>query len=79
MLSLQRYHNACVREWWDRGYDSHTQLASRFADDNGDPAWLGDDRLHLSHQSNLVRKLPDYYGPMFPLVDADLPYFWPTH
>lgn len=79
MSSLQDYHNECVREWWHRGYDSHTLLDIRMRDSDSLPSWLGDDRLHVSHQSNLVRKNPDYYGPLFPLVDADLPYFWPTH
>lgn len=42
------------------------------------PPWLGDPRLHRSHQSALVRKDPDRYGPLFPDVPADLPYFWPV-
>jgi hypothetical protein len=43
------------------------------------PAWLGDDRLHRSHRSSLVRKDPSFYAPRFPDADPDLPYFWPTH
>ena len=42
------------------------------------PPWLGDPALHASHRSNLVRKDPDVYGPLFPGVDADLPYLWPV-
>ena len=42
------------------------------------PPWLGDDRLHRSHRSALVRKDPDWYGPRFPDVPDDLPYFWPS-
>ncbi|UDY34940.1 MSMEG_6728 family protein [Dermatobacter hominis] len=42
------------------------------------PPWLGDDRLHRSHRSALVRKDPDWYGPRFPDVTDDLPYFWPS-
>lgn len=34
------------------------------------PAWLGDPDLHRSHQSNLIRKAPDHYGPQFPGVPA---------
>ena len=41
------------------------------------PPWLGDPDFHLSHQSNLVRKLPERYGPMFPGVPDDLEYIWP--
>lgn len=42
------------------------------------PGWLGDERLHRSHQAALVRKDPDYYGPLFPDVDPALPYYWPV-
>lgn len=42
------------------------------------PPWLGDSRLHLSHQSALVRKNPGHYRPYFPDVPANLPYFWPV-
>ncbi|MFI7596844.1 MSMEG_6728 family protein [Actinoplanes sp. NPDC049681] len=41
------------------------------------PPWLGDDALHLSHRSALVRKDPDFYRPLFGDVPADLPYVWP--
>jgi hypothetical protein len=42
------------------------------------PAWLGDSRLHRSHQAALVRKDPEYYQPLFPDADRELPYFWPS-
>jgi len=42
------------------------------------PPWLGDEALHRSHQSALVRKDPAYYGPRFPGVPDDLPYLWPV-
>jgi hypothetical protein len=41
------------------------------------PPWLGDEGLHRSHQSALVRKDPEFYGPQFGDVPADLPYVWP--
>lgn len=41
------------------------------------PPWLGDAAFHRSHQSALVRKDPDFYGPRFPGVPDDLPYVWP--
>jgi hypothetical protein len=76
--SLQAYHNCCVRAWWDRGYNSHTMLAIHGLHDDDLPSWVGDLRLHVSHQANLVRKDPDHYGPLFPYVDPSLPYYWPT-
>ena len=41
------------------------------------PGWLGDDRLHRSHQSKLLSKNPEHYGRFFLDVPADLDYFWP--
>jgi hypothetical protein len=42
------------------------------------PTWLGDEALHRSHRSALVRKDPDRYRPIFPEVPDDLPYLWPV-
>ena len=42
------------------------------------PPWLGDLALHRSHQSALLRKDPEFYGPHFPGVPDDLPYVWPV-
>lgn len=41
------------------------------------PSWWGDEELHRSHRSALVRKDPDHYRPLFPDVPADLSYVWP--
>ena len=46
-------------------------------DDLGLPPWIGNEAFHLSHQSNLVRKDPEFYGKLFPGVPDDLPYLWP--
>jgi hypothetical protein len=43
------------------------------------PPWLGDERLHASHRSSLLRKDPDHYSSRFISDPDDLPYFWPTH
>lgn len=43
------------------------------------PNWLGYDRLHASHRSNLLRKDAKHYGQFGWRETADLPYFWPTH
>ena len=42
------------------------------------PAWLGEPAFHAAHQSSLLRKDPDHYGPLFPGVPDDLPYVWPA-
>jgi hypothetical protein len=41
------------------------------------PPWLGDNALHASHRSALLRKDPAYYGGLFN-DPPDLPYVWPS-
>lgn len=41
------------------------------------PWWLGKEVYHKSHQSNLIRKNPVFYGPKFPELTGELPYQWP--
>jgi len=42
------------------------------------PPWLGDEAVHRSHQSALVRKDPERYQHLFPDVPDDLAYVWPV-
>ena len=42
------------------------------------PTWLGDDRFHRTHRSNLLRKDPEHYGAHFDEVPDDLEYLWPV-
>lgn len=42
------------------------------------PPWLGDERFHASHRSNLLRKDPDHYRQYWPNEPDDLLYVWPT-
>lgn len=71
-------------EWIARGYRDtcRTKMLDLRDQLPGDrdqvrPEWLGDDEFHRSHQSNLVRKLPDFYRPLFRGVPDNLPYIWP--
>ena len=82
--SLARYGLAVCEEWVARGYqdtcyDKITDLLER-ADEATDtaPEWLGNPELHLSHQSNLLRKDEIYYSQYFAVSPA-LPYYWPTN
>lgn len=40
------------------------------------PPWLGDAELHRSHRSALLRKDPEFYGPLFG-EEPEMPYVWP--
>ena len=79
--ALARYGLATCDEWLRRGYvdNCRAEFAAVPQDNHRAPRWLGDEDFHRSHQSNLVRKFPAHYGPMFPGVPDDLPYVWPPH
>lgn len=57
---------------------ANVRTQAHLADDGELPPWLGDTAFHLSHRSALVRKDPEFYGPLFPGVEDGLPYVWPA-
>ena len=87
--ALVAYGLACVDEWAARGRADATRTAllefSGGVEPDWDdlhargqiPPWVGDEALHLSHRSALVRKDPQFYRPVFGDVPDDLPYVWP--
>ena len=83
---LVDYGMAICDEWLLRGYDDtcYDQIISirdsliPSETNTSPPPWLGDERLHRSHRSNLTRKDPEYYRQFWNEPD-DIPYFWPTH
>jgi hypothetical protein len=74
--ALRHYYNVIICEWENRGYKNNLPLLLP-AGNIYFPPWVGG-LIHRSHQSNLVRKFPDYYRKYFPDVPDNLPYFWPT-
>lgn len=69
-------------EWRDRGYlDNQLPLfqaaLTRPVWEVDYPPWLGDERFHASHRSNLLRKDLTYYGRYGWSEPHDLPYAWP--
>ncbi|WP_369052738.1 MSMEG_6728 family protein [Kineococcus terrestris] len=89
--ALVAYGLACVDAWTRPGRaDSTRRLIAEFAPEVAGrtqadlaadgllPYWLGDEALHRSHRSALLRKDPDFYRPLFGDEDPDdLPYVWP--
>jgi hypothetical protein len=81
--SLCDYALAGIEVLAERGkyYPTHRETfreLKRTLPDTGVPPWLGDTRLHKSHQSNLLRKDPSHYGQFGWGVPHDLPYWWPA-
>jgi hypothetical protein len=80
--SLAIYGFTICAEWRKRGYNDTLQdwFNERsycvLADLSPSP-WLTPE-FCLSHQSNLIRKLPSHYGPLWPDVPNNLPYIWPN-
>lgn len=76
--ALVNYGLVVCREWIRRGYKDtcYNKIRDFYleAETFDKPWWWGDERLHLSHQSNLKRKDPKHYT--FDVPD-DLPYWWP--
>jgi hypothetical protein len=89
--ALMAYGRAICEEWTARGHadtviaklaewapQARLPTQEELVERGALPPWLGDERLHQSHRSALVRKDPAWYRPRFPDVPDDLPYFWPV-
>lgn len=74
--ALQTYQNFTIQEWIKRGYRNNMPF-EKILIETQMPPWIGDERLHRSHRSNLLRKDWEYYCVYFN-EDPSLPYFWPT-
>lgn len=88
-LQLYYYHIAIVDEWTYRGFKDTTfgsmndiiclLLNEGIIEKNDDPPlWLGNEKYHASHRSNLLRKDPEWYGQFNWTEPHDLEYWWPT-
>ena len=73
--ALLYYVNNIIIEWVSRGYKNNIPL-NDITWPISYPDWLGNSKLHLSHQSNLLRKEPDFYNKYNWKVPSDLPYYW---
>lgn len=80
---IKIYLRSVMDEWIRRGYkndkcEQHYQELLQYVRDikPTHPDWFCEE-LFRSHQSNLVRKKPEYYREFFPEVPHDLPYYWP--
>ena len=78
---LLEYGIAICKEWIRRDYND--SLLVEFEqyqvrqENTGKPWWLGNERFHRSHRSNLLRKDPVFYGQYGWTDPHDLVYYWP--
>jgi hypothetical protein len=85
-IELALYGAAMCSEWKARGYndslhDFFLLAASEYMADGrraAPPPWIGDEAIHASHRSNLLRKDPVFYGQYRWTESPDLPYVWPV-
>ena len=84
ITALAYYGAQCCVEWKRRGYQDSllprfNKVLKELTEYGGDPTppeFL--DTIMISHRSNLIRKDPDYYGPMWPDTPAGMEYVWPV-
>jgi hypothetical protein len=82
--ALIMYGYAICREWIGRGYNDTCEMkitlfARKYPVGRKVemPNWLTDS-FCKSHQSNLIRKLPEHYQKLWPGVQSDIDYIWPV-
>lgn len=78
---LCQYGIVCCDRWIKLGFKDTCRSKIidllYYCEDTGMPKWMGDNRLHSSHRSNLMRKDPVFYSYGW-FESNDIPYFWPT-
>lgn len=77
--ALAEYGIAVCKTWIFRGFkDSLLPGFEQYQKHGPLPPWLGDEKFHASHRSNLLRKDPAFYGKFNWTEPHDLPYQWPV-
>ncbi len=77
---LIAYGVAMCDAWLDLGYKDTCRdklLSYGEADATDLPFWWGDESVHSSHRSNLLRKDPSFYSQWGWTDDPEAPYVWP--
>lgn len=80
--ALVEYGLAVCREWKSRGFkDTCYEKICDFRRGWSvvKPTWLGDERVHSSHRSNLLRKDDTHYSQFGWVESNDLDYYWPVN
>ena len=79
---LAHYGYEMCGEWLRRGYkDSLSIKFFSYSLSKAEikvPYWLGDEKFHSAHRSNLLRKDYGYYSKFDWKETDDMPYYWPV-
>lgn len=76
--SLKYYFNMMLKEWIGRGYKNNLDFEKIDMEKLKFPSWLGNEELHASHRSNLLRKDYDFYIKYNWTEPDNMEYYWPT-
>lgn len=78
---LRLYSIGICQEWRRRGFEDTTLAffleSGSFEGSPLRPSWWGDERVHESHRSKLIAKLPEHYEDRFSETPRNLDYYWP--
>lgn len=77
MRGLMIYFDTMRREWIRRGYVNNYGCYGLPYDASEFPNFIGDERFHASHRSQLLVKDPVHYGQFGWNDQPGLPYIWP--
>jgi hypothetical protein len=73
--ALLLYKNKMIEEWILRGYNNTMEMVG-VSDNVEMPHWLGNEKLHASHRSNLLRKDFKFYSSYGWTESDNLEYYW---
>lgn len=83
---ITNYLSSIIKEWEGRKYKNEKSRRQyeellKFLEKIGQtnpikPHWITNEFI-LAHRSNLIRKKPEFYQPLWPDIPNDLPYIWP--
>ena len=69
------YMDTMIKTWIERGFNNTMGIVGA-GEDITLPPWMGDERLHSSHRSNLLRKDEKFYSQFNWTEPHDMPYYW---
>lgn len=75
--ALREYHNLAISIWIERGFNNTMEI-EKISDKIQYPDWLGFEKFHSSHRSNLLKKDFSHYSKFGWTESNDKHYLWHT-